>query len=320
MSRPARPRRYRIARRAGLGLVAALVVAGLAIGGLYLHSPAGSLDTIDDLFPDGAVREVVEGVPFAAGNRLDVWAAPPPRATRRPVLLFFYGGSWMSGRRQDYGFVGRAYASRGFVVVVPDYRKVPAVRFPAFVQDAAAAVRWTHDNIARYGGDPDRIVLAGHSAGGYLATMLALDHRYLEAAGVDPGIVKAAAGLAGPYDFYPFTWAPAQAAMGAAPDPRETQPIRFARADAPPLWLATGTADETIRPANSVALAARLRAAGSRTTVLRRYPGLGHGGIVMALSRLFRGKAPVLAESSAFLHAALDRPTARASDKVAANR
>ena len=102
------------------------------------------------------------------------------------MIVFFYGGGWVSGSRQEYGFAARAYAARGFLVVVPDYRLVPTVRFPAFVEDGALAMRWARDNVARYGGDPGRITIAGHSAGAYIGAMLGLDRRYLAAAGVPP--------------------------------------------------------------------------------------------------------------------------------------
>ena len=278
------------------------VIAVLAL--LYWYSPPLALNILNDLVPgEGGVRRVAEGVPFANGNALDVWARPAPPNARRPVLVFFYGGAWVKGRRREYAFVAKAFAARGFVVVVPDYRKVPGVRFPAFVQDGAAAVRWTHDNIARFGGDPGRIVLSGHSAGAYIAVMLALDRRYLAAAGVDPAVVRAVAGLCGPYDFYPFTSDRAVAALGNAPDPRQTQPISFARADAPPLLLVTGTADEEVRPRNAVSLAAREAALGNRTTMLREYKGLSHNDVIMAMSKPFRRRAPVLAESIAFFAA-----------------
>lgn len=278
----------------------------LAGGALYLYSPPKSLDVLNSLFPgDAGVVRVAADVPFGPypGGGLDVWARPAAPGTRRPVLVFFYGGGWVNGRRQDYGFVAKAYAARGFVVVLPDYRKVPGVRFPVFLQDGAAAIRWTHDNIARFGGDPDRIVTAGHSAGGYIAVMLALDRRYLAAAGVDPHVIRAAAGLAGAYDFYPFTARRAIDAMGQAPDPLATQPVTFARADAPPLWLASGTADTEVRPRNAISLAAHEQALGSRTTALRLYPGLSHNDLIMAVSKPFRGKAPVLDESIAFFAA-----------------
>jgi acetyl esterase/lipase len=240
-----------------------LILIGIALGlcavagTIYLRSPPNALDILDSLYPgDGGINRVGSAA-FrpGEGGGLDIWAAKPVAGRPRPVLVFFYGGAWVKGRRQDYGFVGRAYAARGFVVVIADYRKVPGVRFPAFVEDGAAAVRWTRDHIADFGGDPNRIVLAGHSAGAYIAVLLALDHSYLTRAGVDPAIVRAAAGLAGPYDFYPFDSSRAVAAMGNAPDPRATQPISFARSDAPPLWLATGSADTEVKPRNAISLA-----------------------------------------------------------------
>jgi acetyl esterase/lipase len=140
------------------------------------------------------------------------------------VVIFFYGGGWNAGSRGDYGFAGAAFASRQFIAIIPDYRLVPNVAFPTFVEDGALAVRWTRDNIRKYGGDPERITLAGHSAGAYNAAMLALDSRYLKSAGVDEETVRAIALLSGPYDFYPFTEARSRAAFGSFKTPRDTQP------------------------------------------------------------------------------------------------
>ena len=292
-------------------VIALVAAAALAAGALYAASPARGLDVLNNLYPgDGGVQRVASAVQYEPGPRgqLDVWAQPAAAgAPGKPVVVFFYGGGWAHGSRLDYGFVARAYAARGFVVVLPDYRLVPEVRFPAFLQDAAAAVRWTHDNIARYGGDPNRIAVAGHSAGGYLAVMLALDGRYLRAAGADPSVIKAAIGLAGPYDFYPFVKRRSIDAMGRAPDPLATQPITFASATAPPLLLVTGSADTEVRPRNAINLTARERALGSRSTRLLQYPGLDHNDLIMALSKPFRYKAPLLEESVAFLHDSMDR-------------
>jgi len=240
------------------------------------------------------------------GQALDIYRPKAVTgAARLPVVIFFYGGGWDSGTRQGYAFAGRAFAARGFVVIVPDYRKAPASRFPAFVQDGAQAVRWVQDHIGDYGGDPARIALVGHSAGAHIAALLTLDRRWLNAAGVRGDIPRAAVGLAGPYDFYPFDSPRAIAAMGDAVDPaRSTQPIASARADAPPMLLATGDKDDVVEPRNTNMLTARLQALGA--PVERRiYAGIDHVGILTALSTPFRRKAPVLDDADRFLKATM---------------
>lgn len=286
-----------------LGLGALLA----AVGGLGAYaattSPPLLLSHLDAVTGGGkGAALVAEAVPFGEhGQTLDVWrAADAKDGDKKPVLIFWHGGGWVKGARQDYAFAGRAFAKQGFVVVVPDYRKVPQVRFPAFVEDAADAVAWTRDNIARYGGDADAIGFSGHSAGAHTAVLLALDPRWLTAAGVDPGIVKAVVGLSGAYDFYPFTTKRSIDAMAAYPDPKVTQPIAFARADAPPMLLVTSSNDTTVRPRNAINLTARLKQEGAVVEMIN-YQGLDHEEVVMALSKPFRGKGPVLADSTRFL-------------------
>jgi acetyl esterase/lipase len=267
-------------------------------------SPAGLLNGVSRLSGDGATRLAVRGAAYGplARHKLDVWVPARASATPLPVIVFFYGGGWVSGDRGDYGFAGRAFAAQGFVTIVADYRLVPEVRFPAFLQDGALAVKWARDNAARYGGDPKRISLSGHSAGAYQAAMLALDPRYLRDVGVDPKVIRAAALLAAPTDFYPFTEIRGRDALGAWPRPLETQPISFARADAPPLLLMHGTADTVVRPYNSERLAAKLKALGAPVE-LRLYPGKSHTDLIKSLSPTFRGSTPALADSVAFLRA-----------------
>jgi acetyl esterase/lipase len=183
---------------------------------------------------------------------------------------------------------------------VPDYRLYPAVRYPGFIEDGALAVRWAIDHARALGGDPARIVLIGHSAGAYNAAMLALDDRYLQAVGADPKVLRAFAGLSGPYDFLPLDKPATQRTFGVATDLPGTQPAFYARPDSPPAFLATGEADTTVRPRNTKILAAALRARGVVVDE-RHYPGLNHADTVLALSRPFRSKAPVLAEMTGFL-------------------
>jgi acetyl esterase/lipase len=265
--------------------------------------PPRQLDIINSLTPgDGGVEQVAAGQVFSdkTGLKLDVWAPAGDVKASKPVLIFFYGGGWAHGERAHYGFAAKAFAAKGFVVVIPDYRKVPAVRFPAFVEDSAEAVKWVRDNIASYGGDPARITLSGHSAGAYNAVMLTVDRRYLRAVGVDPAIIRATVGMSGPYDFYPFDSRRSIDAMYGWPRPMETQPIAFADKGTPPIMVMTGTADDTVKPRNAILMAKRLDKL-DRTVVFKAYEGLSHEDVVMALSKPFRGKAPVLDDAAAFL-------------------
>lgn len=287
----------------------ALVVVLAALVALVLlvapRSPPAWLSFADAVAGGGRGTErVATAVPFGShGQTLDVWAPAKRGGVPRPVVIWFHGGGWVKGDRAAYAFAARAFASAGYVVVVPDYRKVPQVRFPAFLQDGAEAVAWTRDTIARYGGDPALLAFAGHSAGAHTAIMLALDRRWLAVVGVDPGSVKAAIGLSGPYDFYPFDKKRSIDAMSYWPRPLETQPIAFARADAPPLLLVTSSLDDTVRPKNAINLAARLGGLNAPVE-LKNYQGLDHEDVVMALSKPFRDKAPVLVDSLAFLREA----------------
>jgi acetyl esterase/lipase len=270
-----------------------------------LASACSPLSLFATFTPKDAAKVPLQGVAYGAGSRrkLDVFA-PPGATGTEPVAVFFYGGSWDSGRRGDYAWAGRAIAAQGFLTVVPDYRIFPEVTFPDFLDDCAQAVRWTVDNAAGLGGDPRRIVLVGHSAGAYNAAMLALDPRYLTAAGTDPKAIRAFAGLSGPYDFLPLDGPITRRTFGQASDLPSTQPALYARADAPAAFLATGEADTTVYPRNTRKLAAALREAGAKVEE-RHYPGLDHADTVLALSRPFRTKAPMLGQMTAFLKAAV---------------
>ena len=288
-------------------LLAALVAIAAALGLIMvLVSPPGQLSILDAAMGGGiGADRPGSAIPFGThGQTLDVWRPSGAPRTGNPVLIFWYGGGWVAGDRRAYAFAARAYAKAGFVVVMPDYRKVPQIHFPAMLQDGAEAVKWTRDHIAAFGGDPARIGVAGHSAGAYTVAMLALDQRWLRAEGVDPHIIRAAVGLSGPYNFYPFTSKRAIDALSNAADPAMTQPIHFARADAPPMLLVTSTLDTEVKPHNAYDLAAKLKGLGAPVTLID-YPGLTHEHVAMALSKPFRGKAPVLGDSVGFLDAYL---------------
>ena len=271
----------------------------LAVGvGLFLYSPAMLVDTIDRIVSRTDVVKVADGVSFGDHkNKLDIWSTSSKSKAPRPVLVFFYGGGWANGTRTEYSYAARPFVEAGYMVVLPDYRKVPEVRFPGFVEDSADAVKWVQANIAQYGGDPARVNVAGHSAGAYNALMLALDPQWL---GDRP--VTSAISLAGAADFYPFTSKRAINAMSQFPDPNATQPVTFVRANAPPILLIHGTEDTVVRIRNSNSLYAKQKATGGDIT-LRAQAGGSHNDLVLALGTLFRGYYPVVPESVKFLNA-----------------
>ncbi|HEX4332170.1 MAG TPA: alpha/beta hydrolase [Usitatibacter sp.] len=242
------------------------------------------------------------GIAFEPGPRgaLDVYM-PADGAASHPVVVFFYGGYWDSGDREAYLFVGEAFASRGIVAIIPDYRIYPEVTFPAFVEDGAAAVAWASRNVARYGGDPSRIFVAGHSAGAHIAAMVALDSRYLSHQGVPSGTVKGLIGLAGPYDFLIDT----QKLQRIFPEAtwRDSQPVNFVTGSAPPALLLAGSDDTTVNPDNTRSLARHLRAAGVPVTE-HIYEGYGHVKLVAVLGAPLRSHSSVLDEVSRFVRGA----------------
>lgn len=221
-------------------------------------------------------------------------------APGRPVVVFFYGGSWDSGERASYLFVAEALASRGFVAIVPDYRVYPDVTFPGFLEDAAGAVAWARANAGRHGGDPGRIFLMGHSAGAHIAAMLALDPQFLAGAGLAPAQLSGFIGLAGPYDFLPLKKETLKRIFAPEAAIARTQPINFVSASAPPTLLATGEQDSVVSPGNTQRLAARLREKGVPVRELR-YAGYDHYTIIGALAAPLRGGEPLLDEIERFV-------------------
>lgn len=252
--------------------------------------------------------EVTRDIRFAEGRRglLDVYA--PKNVIDAPLVVFFYGGGWEEGDRADYRFVAMALAKRGIVTVVPDYRLYPDVRFPDFIDDGARAVRWARRNATEFGADPALIFLVGHSAGAYIAAMLALDKTRL-----DPASLSALAGvvgLAGPYDFLPLKSPNLKRIFApAGGDLRMSQPITYARGDAAPMLLLSGLRDATVRPENSRKLATRIRALGGRAET-RFYKRVDHTLVIASFSPALRWLAPSFSDTLAFIgrRAGLIRP------------
>ena len=235
------------------------------------------------------------GAEQAGSGQVGAGQAGPGQAAagRPPLIVFLYGGSWRTGDKGMYPFVALPLAARGAVVVVPDYRLYPEVQFPDFLRDNARAVAWAAANAARLGADPGRVFVLGHSAGAYNAAMLAVDPRYLAAAGYDRGRLAGVIGLAGPYDFLPITGEDIKPVFAPVNDGPLSQPVTYVDGRNPPLLLLAGTDDTTVNPRNTLSLAERVRSAGGMAES-GLLPGIGHIGIVTAFAPLFRYRAPVL--------------------------
>ncbi len=303
---------------AAIVLVTTLVVL-LAVWRFAVSAGAVGLLDLADRFVGGTsgIQVAASGERYGplADQRVEVIVPAAQSATRRPVLLFIFGGAWKSGRPEDYRFVGRTFARAGYVVVIAGYRLVPDGVFPAMLEDGAAAARWTIDNAARFGGDPARLYLMGHSAGAYNAAMLALDPQWLARQQLSPAAIKGLVGLSGPYDFYPFTSPDTRAAFGHAKDPAATQPLLFVKPGAPPMLLLSGEDDTTVKPRNSLALAKALTAAGmpSKAVLLA---GVDHAGTVMKLAQPFARDRRVIDSALSFLaaHGGASAPVQGAGD------
>lgn len=220
-------------------------------------------------------------------QRLDLYL-PLGRTEPAPTILFFYGGSWQQGDKRLYRAVGHAFASQGIAVAVADYRLYPQVRYPAFVEDCAQALRYLREIAPSRLCDSKRLFLAGHSAGAYNAMMMVCDPAYLQRIGGSLSWIAGVIGIAGPYDFLPLK-DPALIEIFGGDRRKETQPIHHVAAACPRTLLVTGTLDRTVLPRNTKRMAEKLRATGTDVTEIF-YPGIGHIEIILSLSPVLRGR------------------------------
>jgi acetyl esterase/lipase len=280
-------KRFRPPLYPGLPMLSdAAVLTGLAV--LNLPSRFGS---------GFAIRDVPYGPdPW---QKLDIYMPDHAGDKKRDVVVFFYGGRWSMGAKEGYRFAGAALSGRDFITVIPDCRKYPEVKFPAFVEDGARAVSWTYDHIAAYGGDPSRIHLSGHSSGAHIAGLLAADAHYLAAEGKDrSAVIRDFAGLSGPYDLTPDE--PDLMDIFGPPEnyPR-MQITTFIDGKQPPMLLLHGASDTTVKRCNLDRLQDRIREKGGSVRSIV-YPETGHIDLVLALSWADSRKAPAADDMARF--------------------
>lgn len=258
------------------------------------------LNVLDVLVPDGEYdlsREISYGK--LPRQKLDVYRPATGRQSG-PVMVFIYGGSWKTGERHQYRFVGEAFTRRGYTVVIPDYRLSPEATFPAFMNDAANAVRWVRENLRDANGGPRPVFLAGHSAGAHIAALLTVDDRYLQSAGLAREDICGVIGLAGPYAFDPRRYRSTRRAFAGLENTDIARPIRRIAGKNPPFLLLHGDDDTTVRPSNTVEFAVSLKQAGT-VVQTRIFPDIGHSKILAAISAPFDDIAPVNDLIAAFI-------------------
>jgi acetyl esterase/lipase len=268
---------------------------------LALLTACSSLTVINAITPSKGYT-VSKNIGYGASERQQLDVYMPSNAHKaRPVVVFFYGGRWSSGSKDDYLFVAQALTSRGFVVVMPDYRLYPQVKFPSFVEDGAQAVAWTRNNITLHGGNPEQIFIMGHSAGAHIAAMLALDKHFLQNVGGSTDWLAGMIGLAGPYDFLPLTDADLKDMFGPPERYAQSQPITFVDGSEPPLLLLHGFDDKIVWLRNTRNLSARVREKGGQVETIF-YEDLGHFTLLGTLASTLKFKASVVDDVTAFIN------------------
>lgn len=211
-----------------------------------------------------------------------------------PILLFIYGGSWDSGEKSKYSFIGKTFTKEGFITIIPNYRLFPQVTFPAFVEDIALSFAKIRQKF------PDRkIFIAGHSAGAQIGALLTFDHRYLKKHSLSAcREISGFIGLAGPYDFE-ITEDKFKQIFPAETRP-QSQAINFTALKSSPSLLLHGAVDTTVHAEDSKLLQNKLQTNGN-SSKLKIYPAVGHINIVAALAPFIGILAPTKGDMTEFM-------------------
>lgn len=231
---------------------------------------------------------------------------PQKNNQNAPVIIFIYGGGWNKGSKEQYHFAADGLIRKGYLVVIPDYIKYPEGQFPTFVEDIALATAWVKKNIATYGGNPDQILLVGHSAGAHTGALLVTDRQYLKAVGLTPEDVNGFVGLSGPYNF----------------TPKEPQYIKtFGRENfttmkvnnhvdgkVPPIKLIHGQGDTTVGQFNFDTFRNKLQATNNSVTTRLLDQDIGHIDTVLKIHPWFAGDVDVAVEIDTFFKRLLNQP------------
>lgn len=249
-----------------------ILVSGLVQGVENSTPPAQNITIIKDV----AYRPADEPDAYAKERcKLDMYI---PTQKGFPTLVWFHGGGLENGSRSGEKKFGTTLVNAGIACVAVDYRLSPKATYPAYITDAAASVAFVHRTIAEHGGDPKRVFVGGHSAGGYLTTMVVCDPQWLTAAGMDPHAIAGAVPISGQM----ITHFTVRKERGIGRDVEvvdHAAPLTHAKANMPPIFFITGDHDMKGRSDESKRMQAALIAAGNMNTLFKEYSDRDHNTI-----------------------------------------
>jgi acetyl esterase/lipase len=303
-------------RRLFVGAAAGLAVLWLAVRhrqlGVYFWNLYNAKRVADRFYAE--CPTVFKNIAYhpSTPRRLDVYR--PADGSGYLVVVYVYGGSWNSGNKELYASAAQRLLPEGAVVVIPDYTLYPAGGYPRQSQEIAAALAWTLENIAAYGGDPGKLVVAAQSAGGQVAGLAVFDPRFLAAHGRSAAEVRGFVGISGVYDITTQlaherrqgrSGRYVESVIGGRGNISAASPLTFAGPSTPPTLLIHGDADGTVPVRVSHDLHARLKAAGANCELMI-YPGAGHSSIMF--DALAHNPSRLLADIMAFVRQCTDTP------------
>lgn len=236
--------------------------------------------------PSPTAVQVQTDLPYKSGAGLDAYEQErckldvylPANSTGFPTLVWFHGGSLTEGRKEDARLIARRLAEQGIAVVTPNYRLNPRASFPAYVDDAAAAVAWAIHEMPARGANPGRIFLGGHSAGAYLVWMTALDERFLAKYGCKPTDLAGLIPTAGQVVTHYTVRRERGLAQPIVVD--DAAPLHYVKNNLPPLLVVWAEHDMAMRGEQNAFMVAALKDAGQKSVQSLVLPNRDHGTTV----------------------------------------
>lgn len=254
-------------------ILSLLVVFGLLVVATGCGVPVKHIPALYDAIQTSkefrtSYSELTADIPYLDNaidlQKLDIYK--PKTKEPAPVLVFIHGGFWQSGHRSEYAALGKTFCARGFVTVLVDYRLAPEVTYPVFSEDGAAAVNWVMKNIEKYGGDPNRVFLAGHSAGAQIVADLVTNDVFRNKLDFDLKKLRGVVILSGPFDFSTGRATDImiiKKVMQTDDNFERSQPIRYIRGDVPPMLIINGGDDNLTGEKQAADYAKAMKAAGA---------------------------------------------------------